>query len=587
MSRLLAVTVLVAATVGCATAKPSAPIADFPGREALARIAAAPSAGPRVEVGQVPAEGWTVDAPAGGWPAASAPWQPQGAVAVALAQELRTTGKRLRPTEALACAARELGRYVIAQSSPLPMDLRSFILGACGAMATDVSTEWLSGDIPAAMPEEAIAAQWGSQFRSGLVAKLPADADLDVGFALTRQGDRALAMMAYARMPADLDALVPSAGPDGSLTVSGKIRGEVAHIAGYVNQGQVSVASCFVDPTVQRPRFRVTCQVSPEDETAWIELVYAEPRRVLAQVFARLLVRKSDARQVRYQKRSSSGGEATATGTATAEQFTAAVVRALNEIRAGASLPPVKLHAGQSAVASRVARQYFAPPSEQQPPPVNGLDTHDTIALGLLAGWELGGMIRDGNFVATLVPQTRDPLRWLHDTLEMPIGRYALMQEDIEEIALGPVLLDQPAAVGALVLGYRFHKGNDHRADIRRLFMRALLARRQRKLDAPKRLGGLDELVREELAEVHAGKSTPMKALENVLQTGVDRFAKDMRGYVVETTSLDALEIPEEVLTQPTLHLEIGVTHHKPPGAAWAQLVIIVIFVDYGDAVRT
>jgi hypothetical protein len=68
-----------------------------------------------------------------------------------------------------------------------------------------------------------------------------------------------------------------------------------------------------------------------------------------------------------------------------------------------------------------------------------------------------------------------------------------------------------------------------------------------------------------------------------VLEEGVVRFGSDMRGYVVETTSLDALEIPAEVLSQSTLHLEIGVTHHRPPGAAWAQLVILVIFVDYGE----
>jgi hypothetical protein len=90
-----------------------------------------------------------------------------------------------------------------------------------------------------------------------------------------------------------------------------------------------------------------------------------------------------------------------------------------------------------------------------------------------------------------------------------------------------------------------------------------------------------------ELARVHAGKATPEEALNGLLQTGVGNFGKDMRGFVLETTSLDALEIPPEVLTQPTLHLEIGVTHHRPPGAAWAQLVIFVIFVDYGETQAT
>ena len=57
-----------------------------------------------------------------------------------------------------------------------------------------------------------------------------------------------------------------------------------------------------------------------------------------------------------------------------------------------------------------------------------------------------------------------------------------------------------------------------------------------------------------------------------------------MRGYLVEATSLNALEIPKEILEQPTLHLTIGVTHFKPEGAAWAQLVILVVFVDYASA---
>jgi hypothetical protein len=33
------------------------------------------------------------------------------------------------------------------------------------------------------------------------------------------------------------------------------------------------------------------------------------------------------------------------------------------------------------------------------------------------------------------------------------------------------------------------------------------------------------------------------------------------------------------VFSQANLQLEVGVTHYKPPGAAWAQLVIIVVYV--------
>src|SRR5437773_10762299 len=100
-------------------------------------------------------------------------------------------------------------------------------------------------------------------------------------------------------------------------------------------------------------------------------------------------------------------------------------------------------------------------------------------------------------------------------------------------------------------------------------------------LAPPARRAKMDQVLRDQLARVHTGQAQPMAVLQEVLETGVSRFGASMRGWVLEATSLNALEIPAEVLRQPTLHLEIGVTHFKPPGAAWAQLVIVVVFADY------
>ena len=54
-----------------------------------------------------------------------------------------------------------------------------------------------------------------------------------------------------------------------------------------------------------------------------------------------------------------------------------------------------------------------------------------------------------------------------------------------------------------------------------------------------------------------------------------------MRGWVIEASSLEELEIPEDVLRQRVLSLDIGVTHHKPEGAAWAQYTILVVYAEY------
>ena len=54
--------------------------------------------------------------------------------------------------------------------------------------------------------------------------------------------------------------------------------------------------------------------------------------------------------------------------------------------------------------------------------------------------------------------------------------------------------------------------------------------------------------------------------------------SRALKGYVVEATSVDVVDLPPKFLSQPNLALEIAVTHYKPPGAAWAQLVILVIY---------
>ncbi|TMQ19675.1 MAG: hypothetical protein E6J91_05660 [Deltaproteobacteria bacterium] len=296
---------------------------------------------------------------------------------------------------------------------------------------------------------------------------------------------------------------------------------------------------------------------------------------MLARPFAQILARRNEQVALTYALPVYAEPHGEPQVAPNAEQFAQAVVTELNRVRALGGLSAVRLNLDETASATQVATHYFAAALGRGQP-----TDMDTIALALLAGWHVTGMIRDGGFVSSLLPHTRDPGRWLASTLEMPLGRSALMMEGIEEIALGPVVLDHPDALGAVVVGYRFHHGNDHADDVKRLLIRTVQARRRMKLPPPTRLGDMQAVMQAELARVNHGTAQPMEALQRVLARGVNQFGADMRGYVVEATSLDALEIPVEVLAQPKLVLEIGVTHHKPQGAAWAQFVILVIFVD-------
>lgn len=566
---------------GCAGARSSRPVADFPKPEALAAIEAKPVPPPRLDEGAMPDDGWTVELPAPAaddpgvptW-SADAPWRPRSDWDRAFAQALTDAGRAPRLTEPMACAAREVGRWALDHDKVPPEGLRRFVLGACGVLVPSISMGRIGGPVPDGADDAAILQHWGAQLRTDLLGDLPADAT-DAGFAFVHAGTTATAVIVGAKVTARLEPFSLTPSEDGTLSLTGDVGEPADSIGGYVNLGPYGVVACETDPSVARPRFRLTCPMRSDDDAAWIELVYQQPRRVLESTFARVLARRSATQAMRYQPLGHAGGAAATS----AEAFAQAAVTALNAVRAKAGIDPVRLSAAQSATATRLAPHYFSAE-------LGGTgEWLDTIALGLLAGWNVGGMIRDGNFISTVVPQTHDPALWLASTLELPSGRLALLSPDTEEVALGPWLLDEPEAAGALVTGFSFYHGNHHTADVIRLETRVVHARKQRRLAPPTHLD-VDDVMQDELDKVYSGRSEPDLALQRVMQAASERLGSGVAGYVVEATSLDAVQVPEEVLAQPNLRFSVGITHHKPDGAAWAQLVILVVYEDDGPDVR-
>jgi hypothetical protein len=562
-----------ALALGCAApVRESKPVVEFPTPAALAAIEARPAAPPKLEAAAPPTEGWTIDVEREP-PTAADEWTPTTAWDRGFAAAVKQTGRPVRLSQALACTAREIGRYYVRHGVLPPDGLRVFMTGACGGSAAEVGAWMVPAQVPDNVPAAALDAA-RPKITAEVLRGLPAQATHG-GFDFQRGHGRAVATLTFARMAAEVQPFSVVADASGEIKIDGELHDQAEYIAGYINQGRHGFLSCYVDPSVARPRFHVSCPLAAEDTSAWIQIVYAPPRRVLARPFLQVLARRTGAGPLTYTEVSLPEGAPAAT----AEDFAGRLVTTLNQIRGESGMPAVRLNSAQSGTATGLAGHYFAAALAEG----GGQEEAETIALGMLAGWQVGGMIRDGSFYSRLVAHSRDPGRWLSSTLTMPTGRCALLDPSIEEIALGPVLLSAPEGIGALVTGYRFHHGDQHASDVKRLLMRTAWARRRLSLSPPGRLAGMDAVMRAELGKVNAGTANPLDALQAVLEWGVAHFGAGFRGYVVEASSLEALQIPPEVLSQPTLHLDIGVTHHKPPGAAWAQLVILVAFVDYGD----
>jgi hypothetical protein len=97
-------------------------------------------------------------------------------------------------------------------------------------------------------------------------------------------------------------------------------------------------------------------------------------------------------------------------------------------------------------------------------------------------------------------------------------------------------------------------------------------------LSPPSRIGNFESILDEELIKVQLGTATLEDATNTAMQRCVESTHMSMSGFVLQAASLDALQLPDKLLQQRKLRMDIGVTHFKAPGAAWAQYAVVVLF---------
>jgi hypothetical protein len=222
----------------------------------------------------------------------------------------------------------------------------------------------------------------------------------------------------------------------------------------------------------------------------------------------------------------------------------------------------------ESATSQKLAPHYFEREAEA--------DVSDTIALGLMAGWDVKGTIQTGNFFSHSLSGSLDPKRWLAYMLEQPSARHVLLDPKVRSIAIGPYVKPEQKSVGALVNTYAFYESDDHRADLEQFVAR--LNERRRGLGlGPAQVVDAPEVV-EEARQIKTHHN-PEGALQVAMQRVVNRTVSGVQGYAVEATDLDHVELPEALL-RPQVKLGLGATHHRYPNAAWGTLVVLVVVLD-------
>lgn len=471
-------------------------------------------------------------------------------------------------TTAMACVAQEVGQFYLEHKAPPDMSVERFMTAACGNVIPHVRIGYITLDVPANVPDDVLFKDGGPKFEP-LLSKYLSTEMTHAGFWFGRRGNQVAALVVSAKEQATLKPGALAPNDRGDVIIEGRVQQSAQSFSGYINQGTGAAVRCAVDMSVPRPAFRIVCPMDPKDDVAWVQVSFLPPKRALGSIFLQTLVRRTPDVQPRYTTMKY-GAPALVK---TQEEFTTVVADSLNRARKSAGLAPVKVARAESVTAAKVAPHYFAAAFGAEEP-----RNADVIAMGLLAGWDVQGMIRDAHFVS-VTATTLDANRWLAMALEMPIGRHTLFAREMDEVALGPAIMTDQGITGALAVGYRLHRGANHADDQTYLLARVKQARQSMGLSEPKRILNYAPIMNEELARLNAGTVTPHAAMENILQRSVASTNMSTRILMIQTSSLDELELPDEVLRQPSLRLDIGVTHFKAPGAAWAQYAIVVVFV--------
>jgi len=554
---------VVAQLVGCASMGGHS--GRFPSKQQIEDLAALP----QVKLGDVPildVRQWRLEAPVA-TRMGDTPVSPIGPWETLLYERAGQSGSGVRLTAPLRCFAAEFARFFAQHRSRPGEILQTHLAAACGVVAQDLIPYMIHGTVPEGYSEARLQADWAANISQALGHAFQGGRRL-VGIAQARQEDHVVLVVVGGLETIRLAPFVPVPDERGRLMIEGRFLRPVERVWAAVNQGEHGFADCAHDEQIELPRFRVLCSTLPEDQTAWIQVAYVEPGRLLGKTALSLLARREGADLSEFRAPpTASLGEARSE-----QEFRELVLEGVGRERARAGIAPLSLAEEQSLVATRLAPRYFAAQYGS-----GGVEQAEVIVLGLMAGWDVEGMIRESFFTANWAAGTRDVGIWLANTLEFPWGRRSLLDPAASALALGPVIHPDGKFSAALVVTYAMHDASTHRAEAELIFERIARARAERGLTPPRRMETLEQQAERAAQGLQSGSGTPMRVLMDVQTAHQRATGRPTAAYVFETTHLELFSVPDILLERGDSFVAIAVSHYQPPDSPWGRYVVLIL----------
>lgn len=514
---------------------------------------------------------------------------------VAALRETAGATKGAAISKEMSCFARDSARFFAAKKAVPARSIAAFLAGRCGLSHDGIASRYLALDAPVDLSDAEVVKQLLPKVREMATAlKAPVDADIGVG--LVREGTKVAVSVAGAKRSVVLDAdtLRVSAG---RATIKGKLNDGAGVIVAFVNQGRFGVQPCVTQPTVKAPAFELVCPVSADDAYAWVSITNHQHGEVMLRGVAEVMVSSRDRSTLTFAEEPLPNKPTAAT------DLTLAIVEELNRVRALAGLPLLEFSQSQSKTNGRLLGTFFDARAQGQRPQV------ERIALGLLAGWDVGRgaathtttstaatapnegapnagnasgtstssvTLRDGSIFSSVIAPASDAAVFVRDVLVTPLGRVSLLRAGGGFVAVGAEAVAKANGIAAIVTTYQTFDSDDHTED------EALLRRR---IDRERAARGLpritwrkpSQLMRAELAKVSSGEHSASEAISNIANSGFAAYETGRAYYGEALGSVDSIEMPPDFDTNRPLTVEFGITHSRPSNSPWGQLEMLLV----------
>lgn len=572
----MGVAIVVAFVVGCAggTGAPKkrldaggGPATGFPTPEKLEQLADEPIRGRVFEGDARDVEVWELEGP---FPERvderrfddSSPWS------ALLADAVERRAGLVVPTEAMYCVAHELGRFYLVMSGFPSQNLRRYIVARCQAGVAGIGIRYLHAEIAPGISDAELFARWREPF-GAMIADQLVGGPMTSGVWFGRSADRAIALVVSGTRAVRLEPMETVLGEDHRVVIRGESLRPAEEVGALMNNGRYGTTRCEPEPGVELPRFHFVCEANPNDASAWLVLDARPAGRLLGRSAANLLVWPSGETDDVYRRPRFTDADPVESGDVALQDF----VAMLNSVRAAAELPELTLDVAQSETATGLAPYFFSAWLHGSPGPVT-----DIVALGMMAGWDVDGIVQKGQMSGSWVPQSNDLAMLLATALEYPTSRAVLLSPDADRIAIGPLLEreGEDAAIAAIFGTYSLFSEEDHDANVQRVFRELRKARQERGRRAPQHLVDVAQLSILAASEVQAG-ADPEDSLADLLQASAEILQRPVHGWVVQVADLESLEFPEDFLTDREIGVAIGVSHFKPEGEAWGRYIVMMV----------